>query len=40
MTDLESAGLLRFEGFEDGRGYAVLSEVGALFGFGIWKQPQ
>lgn len=45
LTDLESAGLVAFEVFEDGRGYATLSEEGALlsealFGFVMSKQSQ
>lgn len=45
LTDLRSAGLLQFEVFEDGRGYAALSEEGALlseelFGFVVAKQSQ
>jgi hypothetical protein len=45
LTDLESADLVRFEVADDGRGYAALSEEGALlseelFGFVMSKQSQ
>jgi DNA-binding IclR family transcriptional regulator len=45
LTDLESADLVWFEVAEDGRGYAALSEEGALlseelFGFVMSKQSQ